>query len=115
MMSDQQLPTGTTAPAGYGYQTDEVKISPFNFGGNFGVTNLIKFEWIPNGGASGAEQEALDVTFVINKVAGPAFNLASQIHPFDKTSNLPDNAAQAIPGVIPPPAPTPSRVRRRPR
>jgi len=42
-------------------------------------------------------------TFVINKVAGPAFNLSSKIYPFDKTFNQPDNAAQAIPGVIPSP------------
>jgi len=90
MMSDQQLPTGTTAPAGYGYQTDEVKISPFNFGGNFGVTNLIKFEWIPNGGASGAEQEALDVTFVINKV-----EKNYRMFPVTKAF-LPDNKGETI-------------------
>ena len=52
--------------AGYGYASDEQKISPFNFGGNFGVTRLKKFEWIPNGGKDGAEQEALDIVFEIN-------------------------------------------------
>ena len=57
-----------TAPvAGYGYASDEgAKVSPFNFGLNAGVTKLTKFEWIPNGGASGAEQEALDIIFNIN-------------------------------------------------
>lgn len=53
----------------YGYGEDEVKVSPFNFGGNFGVTFLTKFEWINNGGKDGAEQEALDIVFEINKVA----------------------------------------------
>lgn len=54
--------------AGYGYGDDSAKTSPFNFGGNFGVTFLKKFEWIPNGGKDGAEQEALDIIFTINKV-----------------------------------------------
>lgn len=53
---------------GYGYASDEVKVNPFSFGGNFGNTKLIKFEWIPNGGKDGAEQEALDVVFSINGV-----------------------------------------------
>lgn len=50
----------------YGYADDSVKVSPFNFGGNFGSTTLTKFEWIPNGGADGAEQEAIDIIFNIN-------------------------------------------------
>lgn len=50
----------------YGYASDEVKVSPFNFGLNAGVTKLIKFEWIPNGGKDGAEQEALEIVFNIN-------------------------------------------------
>lgn len=50
----------------YGYATDEVKQSPFTFGLNAGKTFLIKFEWIPNGGKDGAEQEALDIVFNIN-------------------------------------------------
>lgn len=54
------------APVGYGYATDEQRVSPFNFGGNFGVTKLTKFEWIPNAGKDGAEQEALDIVFNIN-------------------------------------------------
>lgn len=57
----------STAPAGgYGYASDEVKQSPFNFGLNAGVTKLKKFEWIPNAGKDGAEQEALDIVFNIN-------------------------------------------------
>jgi hypothetical protein len=48
---------------------------------------------------------SLGCTLVINKTAGPAFNLASTVHLFDVAANIPDNAAQAIPGVIPPPAP----------
>lgn len=50
----------------YGYESDEVKVSPFNFGLNAGKTFLTKFEWIQNGGADGAEQEALDIVFNIN-------------------------------------------------
>jgi hypothetical protein len=43
--------------------------------------------------------------FVINKTAGPAFNLASVLNLFDLVANVPDNNNQAIPGVIPAPAP----------
>lgn len=53
----------------YGYAEDEVKVSPFNFGGNFGNCFLTKFEWINNGGKDGAEQEALDIVFTINETA----------------------------------------------
>lgn len=49
----------------YGYQTDEVDQSRLSFGLNQGV-RLIKMEWIPNGGKDGAEQEALDIVFLIN-------------------------------------------------
>lgn len=53
--------------SGYGYGEDtDAKVSPFNFGGNFGVAKLTKFEWIPNGGKDGAEQEALEIVFNIN-------------------------------------------------
>lgn len=51
---------------GYGYESDEVKVSPFNFGLNAGKTFLKKFEWTPTGGKDGAEQEALDIVFSIN-------------------------------------------------
>lgn len=51
----------------YGYASDDVKLNPFNFGLNQDV-RLIKFEWIPNGGKDGAEQEALDIVFKINDV-----------------------------------------------
>lgn len=51
----------------YGYADDNVKTGPsYNFGLNAGVTFLKKFEWIPNGGKDGAEQEALDIVFTIN-------------------------------------------------
>lgn len=50
----------------YGYQSDEAKSSKFSFGLNAGVARLTKFEWIPNGGKDGAEQEALDIVFNIN-------------------------------------------------
>jgi len=50
----------------YGYESDEVVVSAFNFGLNPGKVFLIKFEWIPNGGQDGAEQEALDIVFNIN-------------------------------------------------
>lgn len=50
----------------YGYASDEVKVSPFVFGLNAGVAFLKKFEWIPNGGKDGAEQEALEIIFDIN-------------------------------------------------
>jgi hypothetical protein len=60
--------TNVQATGGYGYADDNVKQNPFVFGLNAGVTNLIKFEWIPNGGKDGAEQEALDIVFKINGV-----------------------------------------------
>lgn len=59
--SPSQLETG-----GYGYSSDEVKVSPFNFGLNAGNCYLTKFEWIPNAGKDGAEMEALDIVFKIN-------------------------------------------------
>ena len=52
---------------GYGYGEDvDAKVAPFNFGLNAGVCFLKKFEWIPNGGKDGAEQEALEIIFEIN-------------------------------------------------
>lgn len=63
----QNIPASATGGA-YGYASDEVKISPFVFGGNFGKTFLKTFGWIPNGGQAGAEQEALDIVFEINGV-----------------------------------------------
>lgn len=50
----------------YGYASDETKVSPYHFGLNAGVTTLQKLEWIPNGGKSGAEGQALDMVFNIN-------------------------------------------------
>lgn len=50
----------------YGYASDEVKISSFNFGLNAGVTTLKELKWIPNGGIDGAEKEALEIIFTIN-------------------------------------------------
>ncbi len=50
----------------YGYESDEVKVSPFNFGLNASNTFLTKFEWTPSGGKEGAELEALDIVFNIN-------------------------------------------------
>lgn len=58
--------TKQTPAVGYGYASDEVKVSPFSFGLNAGAARLTKFEWIPNGGKDGAEQEALDIVFTIN-------------------------------------------------
>jgi len=48
---------------------------------------------------------SLGGTFVLNKTAGPLFNLGSVLNLFDQVSNIPDNQNQAIPGVFPPPAP----------
>lgn len=48
----------------YGYQDDNVQVSPsFNFGLNAAFAKLKQFEWIPNGGKDGAEQEALEIKF----------------------------------------------------
>lgn len=58
-MADEQV-------VNYGYETDEVVASPFNFGLNPGKTFLTKFEWTPSGGKDGAEMEALDIVFNIN-------------------------------------------------
>lgn len=62
-MSEQNQASATPS---YGYADDSVKVSPFNFGLNAGNTFLTKFEWIPNGGVDGAEQEAIDIIFKIN-------------------------------------------------
>src|SRR5690242_17690403 len=46
-------------------------------------------------------------TFVVNRIAGPAFNLATQLHFFDLYGpgvNTPDNQNQAVPGFTPAPA-----------
>jgi hypothetical protein len=71
--------------AGYGYASDDVKISPFNFGGNFGNCFLTKIEWIPNGGANGAEQEALDIIFKINDV-DKSYRMFPVTQGFDKNN-----------------------------
>lgn len=58
-MSDEQ--------AGYGYVDDEKEIdgsSGLVFGLNQGIT-MSKFEYIKNGGKDGAEQEALDIAFIL--------------------------------------------------
>lgn len=60
MSQTNQPPNG-----GYGYESDEVKVNPFNFGLNTDC-KLVKFEWIPNGGKEGAEQEAIDIIFNVN-------------------------------------------------
>lgn len=57
--------TNTPAAGGYGFESDDVKVNPFSFGLNTDCV-LTKFEWIPNGGKEGAEQEALDIIFNIN-------------------------------------------------
>lgn len=70
----------------YGYATDEVKQSPFNFGLNAGKTFLKTFEWINNGGANGAEQEALDIVFTINGT-DKSYRLFPITKAFDKDNN----------------------------
>lgn len=57
-MADEQVSTG------YGYETDEVAVSPYNFGLNNAY--MTKFGWIHNAGKNGAELEALDIEFTIN-------------------------------------------------
>lgn len=44
-------------------------------------------------------------TFIVNRIAGPAFNQATVLNFFDQTSQLPDNNNQALPGFTPAPAP----------
>lgn len=51
---------------GYADDTESSGGSSFEFGLNQNVCKLIKFEWTPNGGAQGAEQEALDIVFNVN-------------------------------------------------
>jgi hypothetical protein len=54
------------AMGGYGYEDDDVpQGGGLRFGLNQGTARLAKFEWIPNGGKDGAEQEALDIEFTI--------------------------------------------------
>lgn len=71
---------------GYGYQSDEVKVSPFSFGLNAGNCRLTKFEWIPNGGKDGAEQEALDIVFTINGTE-KSYRMFPVVKAFDKNNN----------------------------
>lgn len=59
-MSTEQVNTNM-----YGYASDEVKVSTFNFGLNAGSTILKEYKWIPNGGVDGAEKEALEIIFNI--------------------------------------------------
>lgn len=62
-----QMAADSDTGSGYGYGEDtDAKVSPFNFGLNAGNCFLKKFEWIPNGGKEGAEQEALEIIFEIN-------------------------------------------------
>lgn len=56
----------TEETAQYGYSSDERKENPFDFGLNAGVTFLKSFNYIPNGGKDGAEQDALEIIFEIN-------------------------------------------------
>lgn len=78
-MADEQ------AGAMYGYASDEVKVSPYHFGLNAGVTTLQKLEWIPNGGKEGAEQEALDILFNING-AERSYRMFPVVKAFDKAN-----------------------------
>ena len=60
-MSDQ-----SQTPA-YGYDNPEEAVAggrAYSFGLNE-KANMIKFEWIPNGGKDGAEQEALEIIFKV--------------------------------------------------
>lgn len=45
----------------------------------------------------------LGTTFVVNRFAGPVFNVGTILYPFDQTSNPPDNGQPAIPQVVPAP------------
>jgi len=84
MSEEQVLPEG--AEQGYGYSSDEQKVSPFVFGVNFGKTFLTKFEWIPNGGKEGAEQQAIDIIFNINGT-DKSYRLFPITQAFDKNNN----------------------------
>lgn len=61
------MSTENQAQDGYGYQDDDVPSggSSLSLGLNQGIAKLTKFEWIPNGGADGAEMEALDIEFTV--------------------------------------------------
>jgi len=60
-MAENQVNT----PVGYGYADDTVRQNNLKFGLNTN-TFLTKFEYIPNGGKDGAQQDALDIVFNIN-------------------------------------------------
>lgn len=53
------------AVGGYGYSEGPSNESSIVFGLNQGA-KLTKFEWTPNGGKDGAEQEAIDIIFHVN-------------------------------------------------
>lgn len=44
-------------------------------------------------------------TFIVNRIAGPAFNTSTVLNFFDQGSQVPDNNNQALPGFTPAPAP----------
>lgn len=58
---------------GYGYEESQEssQLGQISFGLNQGIAKLTKFEWIPNGGKDGAEQEALDIEFTIQDRENP--------------------------------------------
>lgn len=60
------------AMGGYGFTDDEVPSgSNLFFGLNQGTVKMSKFEWIPNAGKDGAEQEAIDIEFVVEGMERP--------------------------------------------
>ena len=63
------MSTNNQAMGGYGFEDDEnaggMSSGSIRFGLNQGTLTLTKFEWIPNGGKDGAEQEALDIEFSV--------------------------------------------------
>jgi len=69
MAETQSTNAPVNTPVGYGYAEDSSALGGNNL--SFGLnpdTFLRVFKWIPNGGANGAEQEALDVLFTIGGV-----------------------------------------------
>lgn len=51
---------------GYGFAEHVPQDSAYVFGLNAGQSYLTKFEWTPNGGKDGAEQEALEIVITTN-------------------------------------------------
>jgi hypothetical protein len=99
--------TNTTIAVRLDFNADSTTTFDVDNSGAQPVNDKIILNATPNGygKVNFGVGNSLGGTLLLNKIAGPAFNAATAIYPFDLTSNNPDNSQPAIPQIIPPPAP----------